>query len=278
MTGNSSTSPGSTKPRERLSAVILTKNEASRIERCLQSLRWVDEIIVVDGLSTDNTVAICERFGARVIQRPFSGSFGEERNAGADAATGEWVLQLDGDDVVSDELRAAIEQFLTAGTPHAAFDVRRFNNFLGHWMRHGGWFHYYQTLYRKAACRFEGRVHHTLKINGSVGRLEAAMLHYPFESLDQFVAKHNRYTTLEAKEQWDERGLLDHRLVRRQLMRRPLKIFWKTYVKKHGYREGWYGLVFASLFAWVEFLRWAKYWELARHYYESPQPADLAKQ
>ena len=258
--------------RSTLSVVLLTKNEEARIARCLQSIRWVDEVVVVDGLSTDRTAEICRHYGAKVIPHPFSGDFGQERNVGADAAIGEWVLSLDADDVVSDELRQAILQVLTDGTTHAAFHTRRKNNFLGHWMIHGGWYHYYPTLYRKAACRFEGRVHHLLKTTGTRGTLDAAVLHYPFTNLEQFVARQNRYTSLEGQELFDLQGVLDPKFVRYQLTWRPLKLFWKSYVKKQGFREGWYGLVFAILYAWVHFLKWAKYWELIRERYQ-PDPA-----
>ena len=261
--------------RARLSAVVLTKNEESRIARCLESVRWADEIVVVDGLSTDRTVEICGQYGARVIARPFSGSFGEERNVGADAATGPWILMLDGDDVVSEALREAMTQMLTEGTPHAAFNVRRKNNFLGHWMMRGGWYHYYHALYRKDACRFHGRVHHVLDVNGTVGTLEAPLLHFPFTSLEQFVARQNRYTSLEAQEIFDEQGVLDPWYVRYQLTWKPLKLWWKSVVKKQGFREGWYGLVFAGLYAWVHFLKWAKYWELVRDRYE---PTDASRE
>src|SRR3989338_2561656 len=201
-----------TPARATLAAVVLTKNEEDKIARCLSSAQWADELIVVDGLSTDRTIEICQSFGARVIAHPFSGDFGLERNVGADAASSEWILQLDADDVVSDELHHAITEFLTGGTAHAAFLVRRKNNFLGHWMMRGGWYHYYHTLYRKSACRFEGRVHHLLKINGTIGTLEAPVLHFPFTSLEQFVGRQNRYTSLEAREIFDTQGVLEQRL------------------------------------------------------------------
>ncbi len=263
--------------RARLTVVVLTKNEEARIARCLESVQWADEIVVVDGLSTDRTVQICEAKGARVIAHPFSGNFGEERNLGAAAASGEWILQLDGDDVVSDELRDSIGRLLTEGSPHAAFQVRRKNNFLGHWMLRGGWYHYYHTLYRKSACHFVGRVHHLLKTTGTIGTLEAPVLHFPFVTLEQFVTRQNRYTSLEAKEIFDERGVLDARFVRYQLTRKPLKLFWKSYVKKQGFREGWYGLVFAILYAWVHFVKWAKYWELVRDRYQPAHEMSCAR-
>lgn len=270
------TTPVLSNARARLSVVVLTKNEEARIARCLESVRWVDEVIVVDGLSTDRTIEICQGYGATIIQRPFSGDFGHERNVGAEAASGEWILQLDGDDVVSAELRHALERLLREGTPHAAFQVRRKNNFLGHWMMRGGWYHYYHTLYRKSACHFEGRVHHLLKVSGTIGTLEAPVLHYPFTSLEQFVAKQNRYTSLEAREMLETQGVLLRSLVRYHLTWRPLKLIWKSFVKKQGFREGWYGLVFALLYGWVHVLKWAKYWELVRQHYQ-PEPAKEAE-
>ena len=261
---------------ERISAVLLTKNEESRVTRCLESIRWADEIIVVDGLSTDRTVEICQRYGARVMSRAFSGSFSEERNAGTDMAAGDWILQLDGDDEVSEELREALQRMLREGTTHAAFNVRRKNNFLGHWMMRGGWYHYYRAVYPKSACRFEGLVHEVLQVQGTTGVLEGAIIHTPFTSLEQFITRQNRYTTLEARQILEQRGVLPAREVRYQVTWRPLKLFWKSYVKKQGFREGWHGLVFALLFMWVHVMKWVKYWELVRQHYEPAKKPTVA--
>ena len=106
--------------RQRLSVVVITKNEEPRIARCLQSVQWADEIIVVDGESTDRTVEIAQSLHAKIISHPFSGDFGMERNIGNDAASGDWILQLDADDVVSPQLRAQIEHVLGNG---AAYDA-----------------------------------------------------------------------------------------------------------------------------------------------------------
>jgi glycosyltransferase involved in cell wall biosynthesis len=247
--------------RQRLSVVVITKNEEARIARCLESVRWADELVVVDGLSTDRTVEICRAYGATVIPHPFSGDFGLERNLGNDAARGDWILQLDADDTVSPKLRAQIERILREGSPCAAYKFRRKNWFLGHAMRYGGWYHYYPHLFRRGQAHFEGRVHHLLRAAGPMGTLEGALEHRPFDSLHQFVARHNRYTTIEAQEMLDEQGVLDPGVVRYHLTRRPLKLFWKTYVRKAGFREGWHGLVFSLLFAWVHVMKWAKYWE-----------------
>ncbi len=247
---------------ERLTALLLTKNEEAQLRRCLDSVRWADEVVVVDGQSTDRTPQIARDYGATVVSRPFSGSFAEERNAGLAVATGDWVLQMDADEQVSPGLRAAIERLLADGSPHAAFKLRRLNTFLGRTMRHGGWYHYHTALFRRQGARYEGLVHERLRHQGSVGVLEADLCHEPFQSISQFLARQNRYTSLQARELFERQGRLPLARVRRQLWARPLKLFWKAYVKKQGFREGRHGLMFSILFAWVDFLLWAKYWEL----------------
>ena len=250
--------------KERLSIVLLTKNEEGKIGRCLASVRFADEVIVVDGESTDRTVELCRAAGATVISHRWEGSFAQERTLGVAAATGEWILQMDADETVSDALRAALQRLLAGGSPHAAFKIRRANEFLGHAMRHGGWHHYNTALFRKARCRYEGRVHERLIIDGTVGVIDASLEHRPFDSLAQFIERQNRYTSLQAQDLMDAHGLLPEARVRREIFWRPIKSFWKSYVKKQGWREGMHGLVFAFLFAWVDGLKWAKYWELQR--------------
>jgi len=248
--------------RATIAAVILTKNEAAKIRCCLEAIRWVDEIIVVDGESTDGTPDLCRAAGARVIVHPFGGDFGEERNLGNQQATSDWILQLDADDLVTDEFRRAAERILQQGSPHAAYRFRRTNCFLGHWMRHGGWDHYSLHFFRRGKARYRGRVHHELLVEGTIGTLNAPIEHYPFDSLEQFLDRQNRYTTLEAQELFDLHGPASEQELRYQIMIRPLKLFWKMYVKKLGCLEGMYGLIFSGLFSFVHFLKWAKYWEL----------------
>jgi glycosyltransferase involved in cell wall biosynthesis len=244
--------------------LLLTRNEERRIERCLASVAWADEIVVVDGCSSDRTVELCRRAGATVIQRPFSGSFAEERNAGLRVATGEWVLQMDADEVVPPELRQAIERLLRdPNPPSRAYQVWRRNIFLGRVMRYGGWYHRHLCVFRREGHWYHGLVHERLNVHGPVGRLEVELQHEPFGSLEQFVARQNRYTSLQARERLAARGRLPWRAIRRTVWLRPLKRWWKFYVKKQGAREGMHGLVFSVLFAWVEFLVWIKYAELA---------------
>ncbi|MBI3011912.1 MAG: glycosyltransferase family 2 protein [Candidatus Omnitrophica bacterium] len=247
--------------RAHLSVVILTKNEEARIARCLESVRWADEIVVVDGMSTDRTAEICRQFGARVIVHPFEGSFAQERNLGLEHAGGDWVLQIDADDVVTPEFREAVERMLIMRTPHAAFKFRRKSYLLGRFMRYGGWYHYLPNLVRRDAVRYEGLVHEHPVIRGTIGQLEVDIEHHPCEDLSEFLARHNRYTTLSVQELLDGRPPLSERQLCAYLIRRPWKIFWKSYIKKQGFREGMHGLVFALFFSMVEGIKWAKYWE-----------------
>lgn len=246
-----------------VTAVILTKDEEGRIGRCLEHLRWVKEVVVVDGESRDQTTAIAVRYGARVIPHAFSGSFAQERNFGAQQATGEWILQLDADDVVTDQFRQQLEALFARPPQHDAYKFERRSVLLGRSMRYGGWRHYIPNLYRKGRAQFVGLVHERLEGADGVGTLTAPVEHHAIESLAPYVDKQNRYTTLAAKELLETRGVIPLRDVRYQLTRKPLKVFWKSYIKKQGFREGMHGLVLAVLYAWVHFLTWAKYWELA---------------
>ena len=256
--GLRTTSPRGTK----LSAVILTKNVAPIIGRCLESVRWMDEVILVDGGSTDGTVEAAWAAGAKVIHQPTADNFGELRNCGTDAAAGDWVLQLDADEVVTPEFRAALEQLPAEPTPHAAYKFRRQNNFLGHWMRFGGWDHQSLHLFHRGSARYEGRVHEKLVVRGRIGEMRVGVHHYPFQSLEQFVDRQNRYTSLEARQLFETHGRLPMKTIWHETTFKPFKTFRKIYLKKQGFREGMAGFLFAGLFAFVHFLKWAKYWEI----------------
>lgn len=258
--------------RETLSAVLMVKNGEKRVRDCLRSVCWADEIVVVDGMSTDKTVEICREFTSKVYIREFDGNFDHERQFAADKAQCDWVLQLDADEIVSDRMRKEIERILKGhGDPECfVYKFKRKNYFLGHFMQYGGWYSYYFNLFKKGHARYDGRVHHLLvPDNGKVGAVDADVLHFPVDDLHEYIDRHNRYTTLEAEELVQKRGVIGRKELRRNLIYRPLKFFWKAYVKKKAYREGFYGLVFAVYFAFYDFLRWAKYWQNVRDRYEN---------
>jgi glycosyltransferase involved in cell wall biosynthesis len=249
---------------KKVTVLILTKNEEPRIRRCLDSVRWADEIVVVDGYSTDKTVDICREYGVKLIQHRFDGGFDTDCNMGIDNSSGDWILKLDADEVVSQGLRDDIERIVKDDKGFSAFKFRRKNFFLNHFMRYGGWYHYSLHLFKRQRARYKGHIHETLVVDGKVGTIEGAVEHYPFESLSQFIERHNHYSDIEAKKILDTEGIVDKRIIRYNMTIKPLKRFFKFYIKKKGFLDGKYGLIFSVLYGWVHFLNWAKYWEIVR--------------
>jgi len=250
--------------RKRLTALLIVKNEEKRIGRCLESVKWADEIVVVDGYSTDKTIDICNEYNAKVVQHRFDGSFDTDCNLGIESSSGDWIIKLDADEVVTESLRKDIEKVLEDDKGYSAFKFKRKNFFLGHFMKYGGWYHYSLHFLKKGEARYKGHIHETLIVDGKIGQLEGDCEHYPFNSLSEFIERHNRYSGIEAKKILDSQGVLSLKVIMYNLKIKPLKRFWKFYVKKQGFREGIYGLIFSVLFAWVHFLNWAKYWELIK--------------
>lgn len=250
--------------RLRLSVVVLTKNSADKLRSCLESVSWADEIVIVDGGSTDATLTIAREFTDKIIDSKFEG-FGAERNKGAAAATGDWVLELDSDEIVTEAFRQRVMKLLDGEDEGcAAFKFRRKNFFLGRPMLRGGWHHYSAHFFRKNSAHYEGDIHEKLLVDGKMGKLEADIEHYPFDSMKEFIERQNRYTTLQAKEMFKENTAIPENTIMYNLKWKPMKLFWKMYVKKLGCLEGMQGLVFSMLFAWVHFLKWAKYWEIQK--------------
>ena len=247
-----------------ITAVVLSRNSEKKIKECFSSLKnWADEIVVVDGQSTDDTVKIAESFGARVYSHPFLGSFAEERNFGTNKASSEWILQLDSDEVVSEIFKKRCSEIL-ADTPCSAFKFRRKNVFLGHTFTYGGWYHWSQHLFKKGSARYEGRVHEKMIVDGEIGYIDADILHIPFDNISEFIERQNRYTDLQARDIIDAEKNLSVKKIRFNLKIKPVNLFRKIYFNKKGYKEGIYGLIFAMLSAWVHFLKWAKVWELIK--------------
>ena len=247
-----------------ISAVILSNNSEKKIGKCLESLKgWADEVIVVDGDSMDNTIKIAGSFNAKVHSHKFLGAFSAERNFGSDKASGEWILQLDSDEVVTDDFKRKCNSTLP-NTSYTAFKFRRKNIFLGHAFTYGGWYHWSQHLFKKGKARYEGRVHENMIVNGEVGCLDANIMHTPFDSISEFIERQNRYTDLQAQDIIDTEKYLNIKKIKYNLKIKPLKLFRKIYFNKRGYKEGMYGFVFALLSSWVHFLKWVKVWEIVK--------------
>ncbi len=251
--------------RETLSVVLMTKNEESRLAACLDRVAgWADEIVVIDDLSTDRTIEIARRYTDKVFALASEDNHDRQWNRGIERATGEWILHIDADEAVTPQLRKAIDRRLADAEGYGAFELMRKNFFLGRPMRYGGWYHRHLVLFRRRRARCAGQgIHVRLQVDGRIGFLDAEIEHYPFSSLAQFIERQNHYTMVEARVLLAERGAPSPRTLRYQLMVRPVKLFWKSYIKQQGRREGMHGLVFALLYAFAHVMLWAKVWQLS---------------
>ncbi|MDD5428200.1 MAG: glycosyltransferase family 2 protein [Candidatus Omnitrophica bacterium] len=258
--------------REKLSVVILTKNEADMVARCLESVKWADEIVIVDDNSKDDTVAVAKKYTDKIIINPLNGDFTKQRNMGTDNSSGDWILQMDQDESVTPELKCKILEILRGGTGHAAFRFKRSNNFCGKFLEFGGEnSHRPMRLFKKGRARFTAsdiRMDEALEVDGSVGDIDAVMEHYNFPDISRYVVRQDFYSTLEAKALFNKIGIIPEKKLRRELTFGPAKLFFKMYIKRQGCKDGIHGLVFAVLSAWRRFLIYAKYWELNKEHYD----------
>lgn len=242
-----------------LSAVIITLNEERNISRCLQSVAFCDEIIVVDAGSSDRTCDIARGFTGRVVMRPWGG-YADQKNFAVSLATTEWVLSIDADEEVTPELRREIEHVVTRSERAHALTVPRKTLHSGRWIRFGGWYpNRLVRLFRRQHGSWRGsEVHERWETDGEIGHLKEPLLHHSFDSFADQVKRNNLYSSLGA--------LALHRAGRRssvfQLCMRPFSKFVETYVLKLGFLDGYPGFVIAVSAAYSVFLKWAKLWEI----------------
>jgi glycosyltransferase involved in cell wall biosynthesis len=239
--------------RPPISVVLITRNEASRIRRCLDSVRWAEEIVVVDQHSGDDTAAICRTYGARVIERPMSAGFGEQKNFAIAQASHPWILSLDADEEVTPALRRAIEATVAEPGLALGFRMPRLTSYLGRFIRHCGWYPSpVLRLFRRGHGRFtDALVHEEVVVDGPVGDLGEDLLHHSYDSLSDHVRKLLVYTAYDARmlrRRGERLGPL--RLVW-WLALKPPAVFLRKYVLQRGYREGWHGFVLSAMAALV---------------------------
>lgn len=242
--------------RATLSVVIPTKNSADILAECLESVAWVDEIVVVDMFSTDDTAAICARYPqCHLVQRD-DYIFGNV-NHGFDLATSDWVLRLDTDERITPELAAEIQQILAAPPPDVTGYLFRQRMFiLGRELRYGaGSDHYRQMMFRRGAARYPVRSEHeALETSGTWLRGSNAYLHYNYSSIGQYLVKTRYYTDRDV-----ERAELPPR--RPTFAKAVLEMARASYLyvlKKQGYRDGWRGILDGGMRALYQLMFWLK--------------------
>jgi glycosyltransferase involved in cell wall biosynthesis len=239
----------------------LTLNEARQLRAVLESVKWADELIVVDSFSTDGTLDIAREYNARVLTQGFCG-FGKLRNLALDAASHDWIFSIDADERCTPELAREVRQELSAPR-FDAYHVPRKSHFLGHWMRHSGWYPDYRQpqLFHRARLRYNNDlVHEGYTLQGRLGYLREHVLQYPWDTLEIATSKLQRYSTLMAQ-RYAEAG---RPASLGKMLFSPAAMFLKVFVAQQGFRDGRYGLVLATLYAYYTFLKYAKLWEFRR--------------
>jgi glycosyltransferase involved in cell wall biosynthesis len=218
-----------------LSVIIISKNEAASIRRCIESVAWADEIIVVDSGSTDNTADICRELGAKVSVTPDWPGFGPQKNRALDLATHEWVLSLDADEWVTPELRDEILAELK-NTKTVAYQMPRLSSFCGTYLKHGGWWpDYIIRLFRKSQCRFsDDLVHERVLVTGEITTLKQHLMHESMRNLDHVLGKMNAYSSAGAKMMLAQgrRSSLTTALLRGSWA------FFRAYILRRGFLDG----------------------------------------
>jgi len=246
--------------REPLSVVIITRDAARPLRPCLESAAFADELLVVDSGSSDDTLDIAERHGARTLRHDWEG-YGRQKQFAVEQASHPWVLCLDADERVSAELRVSIERTL-AGPQHQAYQMPRRNRFMGRWLRHGeGYPDLSLRLFHRDHARWsDDPIHEKVVPNGPVGMLHGDLLHESEDGIANYLAKQNRYTTLQAEALY-ARG---RRATIAKLALSPLLRFIKFYVVRRGFLDGVPGLVHILIGCHNSFTKYAKLLELER--------------
>lgn len=239
----------------RISAAIITFNEERNIARAIESLRCCDEVVVVDSGSTDRTVEIAGKLGARVVENPWPG-YAQQKNYAAVQCQHDWILSIDADEALSEALEAEIWQLKKHGPARDAYTMPRMAQYLGKWIQHSGWYPDRKIrLYDRRKAQWEGKyVHESVKPHGTVGELDGNLLHFTCSSLSEHLKTMDRYTTL-AAEELVARG---RRISWPRLVADPVWTFFRTYLFQRGFLDGVEGLAIAWMAALYNFLKYAK--------------------
>ena len=244
----------------KLSVTIITKNEAADIADALASVAWADERIVVDSCSTDDTVAVAGRHGARVVSREWPG-YVAQKNYAASLATNDWILSLDADERVTPALAREIQDTLSNEPAHRAYRMPRVTFHLGRWIRTTDWYPDYQLrLYDRRAAEWTGRhVHEGVAVKGIVGRLRNELQHYAYRDAAEHLETIDHYTTLAARQMFEQ----GRRATTLDIALQPAFAFFRNFILKRGFFDGSVGLTISRMNAQYVRLKFEKLRDLA---------------
>ncbi len=242
-----------------ISAVILTKNEEENIKKCLDCVLWCDEKLLIDDYSTDNTVDLARKLGAKVFERRLGKDFSAQRNFGISKAKNEWVLFIDADEIVSDDLKKEILKKVQENKEINGYFIKRQDFVFGKKIKHGEFGeNWLLRLGKSNFGKWEGKVHEEWKIKDKVEKLMYPLEHSPHRNIDEFLKKVNFYTDIRAKELFDSGVKTNFFSV---AFYTKLK-FIQNYFLKLGFLDGTAGLVLALLMSFHSFLVRGKLWHL----------------
>ena len=246
-----------------ISIALVTLNEEANLPRTLASVHWADEIVVVDSGSTDRTCEIAKEYGARVISEPWRG-YTAQKNYALELCTKDWILSLDADEEVSPELAEEIRRVLTGTGSLDGYSMPRKNLFLGRWIKHGGFYPDPKLrLFLRGKASSTGRDPHDrfeMKNGERVGRLEGALIHHTYPTLNLYLEHMNRYSSV-----WNRvPGAVPQRFSINAIVFRPLATFIYNYFFRLGFLDGPEGLLLHMYHAGYVSWKYAKGWELAR--------------
>lgn len=243
-----------------ISAVVLTKNEEKNIAECLRTLRWCDEIVVIDDYSQDKTAEIAKEFSARVYKRHLNNNFAAQRNFALKKTAGVWVLFVDADERVSPALAAEVKQ-KTKSTKHSGFFLRRIDIMWGRQLEHGEAGNVkLLRLVRPGAGRWKRAVHEVWEATGEIGKLEEPLFHHPHPTLHEFTKKLDWYSTLHAKENFAE----GKKSSLWKIIFYPKLKFFQGWIFQRGFLDGMPGFMVAMMMSFHSFLAWSKLWLKSR--------------
>jgi len=239
----------------RLSVFIITHNEEENIRACLESVKWADEIVIVDNESNDGTIEICREYTDRIFQEEWKG-YSRQKQSALDKTEGDWVFGLDADERLTQKLSFEIKDILTSDEVNDGYKVPRKSYFSEKCIKHGGWYPDYQLrLFKREKGSFGNEaVHESAKVEGSVGYLKSPIEHYTYSSISDFIKRMDLYTSLFAedlrkkgkKARWE------------QLILRPPFTFFRMFFLQRGILDGYYGFLLAILYSYYTFLKYAK--------------------
>lgn len=248
---------------EKISACVISFNEEKKIARCLQSLTWCDEIVLMDSFSTDRTLEIAKQYTNKIYQQEWLG-YVSQRNLVREKASHPWILYVDADEEISPTLRNEIQKELSNPSKYVGYEFPRIVYFLGKWIRHGEWYPDVKLrLFKSEFGRTEGtEPHDKVVVHGPVKRLKGPVYHYTYGEISDQLNTLNRFSSISAQ----QRFVQDKRYIWIDLILHPFFRFVKGYFLKGGILDGAHGFIIAVACSFASFAKYAKHWELIRRH------------